>query len=100
MGANNLPGGDSNDTEVEKVHLIFTGHYKEIISSDFLQIGFVLRQQCDINILYTYFPSGFYLMQVTEMTTAQEREWHMKCVVFLLMEKHRKHLHKRHGRCV
>jgi len=62
MGANNLPVEDSNDTEVQKVHLIFTGQYKEIVTSDFLQIGFVLRQQCDTDIPH-------YLIPATKMTS-------------------------------
>ena len=35
MGANNLPGEDSDITEVQKAHLIFAGRYKEIVTSDF-----------------------------------------------------------------
>jgi len=59
MGANNLPGEDSDNTEVQKAHLIFTGRYKEIVTSDFLRIGFLLWQQCDTDIPRTYFPSGY-----------------------------------------
>jgi len=59
MGANNIPDDDSDDTKVQKAHLIFTGKYKQIVTSDFLQIGFGLRQQCNTDMPRTYFPSRY-----------------------------------------
>jgi len=101
-GANNLPHEDSNDTEMQKAHLIFTGHYKEIVTSDFLQIRFVLRQQCDMDIPHTYFPSG-YLPNASnkdDNSTAKKMAHKMHGVllvvlIFLLTEKHKNHLQEK-----
>jgi len=103
MGANNLPGEDLDDTEVQKAHLIFTGQYKEIVTSDFLQIGFLVWQRCDTDIPWMYFPSG-YLPNESDKnnisTGKMAHEMHgvlLVVLVFLLTEKHRKHLQEKLG---
>jgi len=78
MGANNLPDDDSEDTEVQAAHLIFTGKYKQIVTSDFLQIGFQLRQQCDTDIPRTYFPSGYLPNASDKDDNSTGKKWPMK----------------------
>jgi len=50
---------DDDDNDNRKPYHLFTGAYNDIVESDLKRIRFSLRQQCNYDMLRTYFPSGY-----------------------------------------